>query len=95
MSHPEAPIDSRRLVSVRALTVAQKKRQAAYVSAEGAIAGKLHAFVQSGSTRHLEDIGSIVRVQGNKLDAATIDTVAARLGVLGAWRAQWEGNRGE
>ena len=75
MSHPEAPIDSRRLVSVRALTVAQKKRQAAYVSAEGAIAGKLHAYVQSGS---------IVRVQGNKLDAAAIDTVAAHLGVLGA-----------
>lgn len=86
MSHPEAPIDSRHLVSVRALTVAQKKRQAAYVSAEGAIAGKLHAYVQSGS---------IVRVQGNKLDAAAIDTVAAHLGVLGACRAQWEGNRGE
>lgn len=68
-------------------------RQAAYVSAEGAIASKLHAFAESGSTRHLDDIGSIVRVQGDTLDAATIDVVAARLGVLGAWRAQWEQNR--
>jgi len=65
-------------------------RQAAYVSAEGAIASKLHAFAESGSTRHLEDISSIVRVQGDRLDAAAIDVVAARLGVLGAWRAQWE-----
>ena len=61
-------------------------RQAAYVSAEGAIASKLHAFAQSRSTRHLDDIGSIIRVQGTKLDVGALDIVAARLGVLGAWR---------
>lgn len=67
-------------------------RHAAYVSAEGAIASKLLAFLDSGSTRHLEDMGSIVRVQGAKLDAAGIDVVAARLGALGAWRAVWQEN---
>lgn len=41
----------------------------------------------------LEAIGatySIIRVQDDTLDAAAIDTMAARLGVLGVWRALWE-----
>ena len=65
-------------------------RQAAYLSAEGAIISKLNAFSESQSTRHLDDVRSIIRVQGDTLDAAAIDTMAARLGVLGAWRALWE-----
>ena len=67
-------------------------RQAAYVSAEGAIASKLLAFAENRSTRHLDDVGSIVRVQGERLDGAAIDTLAARFGVLGAWRAVWQAN---
>ena len=70
-----------------------ESRQAAYVSAEGAIASKLHAFAQSRSTRHLDDIGSIIRVQGSRLDGGALDILAARLGVLGAWRALWEENQ--
>src|SRR5690554_6257959 len=35
-------------------------------------------------------VSMVARVQGNRLNAAAIDTVAARLGVLGVWRAQWE-----
>lgn len=69
-----------------------ESRQAAYVSAAGTIASKLHAFAQSRSTRHLDDIGSIIRVQGARLDAGALDIVAARLGVLGAWRALLEEN---
>lgn len=65
-------------------------RQAAYLSAEGAIISKLNAFSESQSTRHLDDVRSIIRVQGDTLDAAAIDTMAARLGVLGVWRALWE-----
>jgi hypothetical protein len=68
-------------------------RQAAYVSAAGAIASKLHAFAQSRSTRHLDDIGSIIRVQGTRLDVGALDVVAARLGALGVWRGLWEENR--
>jgi hypothetical protein len=67
-------------------------REAAYISAEGAIGSKLHAFAQSRSTRHLDDIGSIIRVQGTKLDVGALDIVAARLGVLGAWRVLLEEN---
>jgi hypothetical protein len=82
-----------RLLRERVILPFDELRQASYVTAEGAIASKLHAFAESGSTRHLEDIGSIVRVQGDELDGAAIDLVAARLGVLGAWRAQWDQNR--
>lgn len=65
-------------------------RQAAYLSAENTIASKLNAFAESRSTRHLDDVRSIIRVQGDTLDAAAIDAVAARLGVLGVWRSLWE-----
>ena len=80
------------MVADRTYLPFDEMRQAAYVSAEGTIASKLHAFAQSRSTRHLDDIGSIIRVQSSKLDAGTIDAVAARLGVLGAWRALWAAN---
>lgn len=83
----------RQALAERVVLPFDEMRQAAYVSAEGAITSKLYAFAESGSTRHLDDIGSIIRVQGDRLDTAAIDVVAARLGVLGAWRAQWEQNR--
>jgi hypothetical protein len=48
---------------------------------------KLRAYENSESTRHLDDIASIVRLQGKKLDQAKIDIAAARLGLLGVWRS--------
>lgn len=68
-------------------------RDAAYVSADGTIVSKLVAYADSESTRHLEDISSIIRSKGHSLDAAYIETVAARLGVLGIWRRVWDENR--
>lgn len=65
-------------------------RQAAYLSAEDTIASKLKAFAESQSTRHLDDVRSIIRVRGDALDAAAIDAAVARLGVLGVWRSLWE-----
>ena len=65
-------------------------RRVAYVTATSVIVAKLRAFENSESTRHLEDIASIVRIQGNKLDLNPIERTAAQLGVLGAWRAMWE-----
>lgn len=62
-------------------------RQAAYVSADAAVISKLRAYAERESTRHLDDIASIVRVQGERLNKKAIDIQAARLGVLGAWRA--------
>jgi hypothetical protein len=67
-------------------------RQAAYISADAAIVSKLHAYAESNSTRHLDDIASIVRIQGSALNQAEIDGQAARLGVIGVWRELWKAN---
>lgn len=68
-------------------------RRAAYVTQTAVIIAKLRAYENSQSTRHLDDIASIIRLQGNKLDVKQIDIVAARLGLLGVWRALWEQNQ--
>lgn len=67
-------------------------RQAAYVSVEAAVISKLRAYAESESTRHLDDIASIVRVQRQRLNKKAIDIQAAHLGVLGAWKAMWAAN---
>lgn len=68
-------------------------RRAAYITPTSIIVAKLHAYENSESTRHLDDIASIVRLQGRKLDQARIDIAAAQLGILGVWRSLWEDNQ--
>ena len=68
-------------------------RQAAYVTATDLVAAKLRAYEDSRSTRHLDDIASVVRLQGDNLDLERIEIAAARLGLLGVWRNVWAGNR--
>jgi hypothetical protein len=68
-------------------------RRAAYVTPTSIVVAKLRAYENSESTRHLDDIASIVRLQGKKLDQVKIDIAAARLGILGVWRSLWEGNQ--
>jgi hypothetical protein len=69
-------------------------RRAAYITATSVVAAKLRAYIDSESTRHLDDIAGIVRVQGSRLDNKYIEQLAARLGCFGVWRAIWEANRG-
>ena len=68
-------------------------RRAAYITPTSIIVAKLRAYESSESTRHLDDIASIVRLQGKKLDQSEIDVAAAQLGILGVWRSVWEGNQ--
>lgn len=68
-------------------------RRAAYVTPTSVISAKLRAYENGESTRHLDDIASIVRLQGNKLDTKQLDIIAARLGLLGVWRALWDQNQ--
>ncbi|HRQ42508.1 MAG TPA: hypothetical protein PLD25_31725 [Chloroflexota bacterium] len=70
-------------------------RRAAYITASSVVAAKLRAYQESQSTRHLDDIASIIRLQGKKLERECLDIVAARLGLLGVWRAIWEQNQPE
>ena len=69
-------------------------RRAAYVTPTALVMAKLKAYQASQSTRHLDDIESIVRLQGAELDAAEIDIAAACSGLLGVWRALW-GNKSD
>ena len=80
----------RRALKERVHLPFDETRRAAYVSAEAAIATKLRAYARTSSTRHLEDVASIVRVQGKRLDNARIDVEAGRMALLGVWRAIWE-----
>jgi len=68
-------------------------RRAAYITPDSVVIAKLRAYADSQSTRHLDDIASIVRVQGNKLNQERIDITAARLGLLGIWRNLWKENQ--
>lgn len=61
-------------------------RQAVYMPPESVILAKLQAYQDSGSTRHLEDIGGILRVSGSELDLAYVDREGFRIGVFGTWR---------
>lgn len=67
-------------------------RKAAYVTPAGVVLAKLQAYQDSQSTRHLDDIGSIIRLQGKKLAHKEIELIAANLGLLGVWRSLWEQN---
>jgi hypothetical protein len=68
-------------------------RRAAYISPSAVVMSKLRAYDDSQSTRHLDDIASIVRLQGKKLNQEELEIFAARQGLLGVWRALWEGNQ--
>lgn len=69
-------------------------RRAAYVTAEGVIAAKLKAYLDSQSNRHLDDIASIIRVQGGRLNDRRIEQRATQIGAFGIWRSLWDKNRG-
>ncbi len=68
-------------------------RRAAYVTPTAVIIAKLRAYHESQSTRHLDDIASIIRIQGSRLAQEKLDVTAARLGLLGVWRALWQENQ--
>ena len=67
-----------------------KVRRAAYITPTSVIVAKLRAYESTQSSRLLDDIASVARLQGGKLDRDQIDVAAARLGLLGVWRAMWE-----
>lgn len=68
-------------------------RRAAYITPTSLVIAKLRAYQESQSTRHLEDIASVVRLQAEELDAEQIDVAAARAGLMGVWRALWTDNQ--
>jgi hypothetical protein len=68
-------------------------RRAAYVTATAVIKAKLRAYADSQSTRHLDDIASIIRLQGDKLAREQIDIIATQLELINVWRTLWQENQ--
>ena len=89
------PVEPELLVMIAARTYLpfDEMRRAAYITPTAVVMAKLRAFENSESTRHLDDVASIVRLQSKKLDQAELEIAAARLGLLGLWRALWEENQ--
>lgn len=85
---PHEP-ELRAMIDERVYLPFDQMRRAAYVTATGVIVAKLRAYLDSGSTRHLDDIAGIVRVQAERLDVRQLDRRAAQLGCYGVWRALW------
>ncbi|MCB8980606.1 MAG: hypothetical protein H6657_24615 [Ardenticatenaceae bacterium] len=81
------------MLAVRVKLPFDEIRRAAYITPTSIIVAKLRAYENSESTRHLDDIALIVRLQGKKLDQVRIDIAAAQLGVLGVWRSLWKENQ--
>jgi hypothetical protein len=82
-----------RMIANRTYLPFDEIRRAAYLTATAVIEAKLAAYQDSQSTRHLDDIASIVRLQRGKLNLKQLDITAARLKILGVWRALWEQNQ--
>lgn len=61
---------------------------------EYVILRKLSYFAQSGSTRHLDDVARMRRVQGTAVDDAAIAAWTRALGLETAWRAARESASG-
>jgi hypothetical protein len=85
----------RAMIDGRAYLPFDEMRRGAYVTPTALVIAKLRAYQDSQSTRHLDDIASIVRLQQKRLEQEHLDVAAARLGLLGVWRALWEGNQAE
>ena len=67
-------------------------RRAAYITATSVVAAKLRAYLDSNSTRHLDDIAGIIRGQVARLDTERLSRLAAQLGCFGVWRELWSRN---
>jgi len=65
--------------------------EAVFASPEDVILKKLEFFKEGGSTKHLRDIASILKVGAHPIDHDYIREWSERLGVLEQWRAALAG----
>lgn len=72
----------------------EARRQVYRVDINKIVIAKLRAYKDSQSTRHLDDIASIIRVRRSKLDQKEIEQTVAQLGLFGVWRSLWETDGG-
>jgi hypothetical protein len=61
--------------------------EASFASMEDVILKKMEFYRGGGSDKHLRDIAGVLRISGERLDMAYIDSWAPRLGVAEIWQA--------
>lgn len=88
---PNKPI-LKQMIAERIKLPFDEIRGAHYVSPESLIIAKLIAFKDSQSTRHLEDIEAVVRIQGKKLNIPRLTEFSIESGLFGVWQAILEKN---
>lgn len=81
----DTPYNNARLS--RARTVRFGDVPVRFAAPEDVILKKLEYYREGGSDKHLRDVGGIIRVSGNHVDYAYIESWAATLGVTEQWQA--------
>lgn len=81
------------MIAQRVYVPFDEMRRAAYITPTSLVAAKLKAYADSQSTRHLDDIASVIRLQTDKLDKQRLEMTAAQLDLLAIWRSLWEQNQ--
>lgn len=81
------------MIAERVYLPFDEMRRATYVSATAVIKAKLRAYADTQSTRHLDDIASIIRLQGQKLAQSQIEVIATQIGLHDVWRTLWQENQ--
>lgn len=83
----------RAMIAERNYKPFDEMRRAAYITPDSVVIAKLRAYADTQSTRHLDDIASIVRIQGENLDQKQIEMAAVKLGLLSMWRKLCQENQ--
>jgi hypothetical protein len=81
---PQTAFDRSRFARARRLDVGGF--EVAFASPEDAILMKLVYFRESGSDRHLRDVGGVLQVSGSEVDRGYIASWAETLGVSDVWQ---------
>lgn len=78
------PIDDGQLSRARRVRPRQDF-EALFASPEDVIVKKLQAYDEGGSEKHLRDIASMLKIQGDQIDSRRVEAWARALGVEAAW----------
>ena len=85
MVAPESPFNRSRMSRARALPILENQ-SVRFASPEDAILMKLKYFQEGQSDKHIRDIRSVLKIQGERIDYAYLDEWASQLSVTAEWK---------
>ncbi len=90
MVAPESSFNRSRMSRVRELPILENK-SVRFASPEDAILMKLKYFQEGQSDKHIRDIRSVLKIQGDRIDYAYLDDWVSQLSVTTEWKLATEG----